>query len=273
MAATTAPAGASSEFERLAASFRRDVDRGNPVRNANPLAVLFGLTGLAIAAGIAGTWAVAAIVVVVLFIVSAAAGRSNAFFSTWIKIVLFVGSLLFLTRAAFHPSDVVWFRFAAIAVGPDSIASGADFAGTVMAICGTVVLLFAIYPMNDLLLAMEHAGMSPKATYVVLASFQAITDLGRNSKTVMDAQRSRGVETGGGPITRMKAFLPVLAPVFLSAISSTEERAMALDARAFNASSNHSHLRRLRQAGAGDRIIIVLGIVAVLASIAWKVWA
>ncbi|MFZ4892910.1 energy-coupling factor transporter transmembrane component T [Plantibacter sp. Mn2098] len=263
--------GQTANFDELAARFRATVDRGNPVKNTDPIAFLAVLTAAAVVAGVLGTWESALVVSTVLFVIAALAGVARGYLSTWLKIVAFVGVLLFLTRAAFAPGTHVLFQFVAIKVTAESIAAGLDFSLTVMAVCGAVVLMFTAMPMTDLLLALEQAGMTPRATYVVLASFQAITDLAQSSRVVMDAQRARGVETQGGPITRMRAFLPVLAPVFLTAIASTEERAVALDARAFNATAKHTHLRRLRPMRFGDIALISIAALAIVVVLVGKV--
>lgn len=47
--------------------------------------------------------------------------------------------------------------------------------------------------------------------------------------TIMDAQRSRGLETEGNLITRAKSFLPLISPVVMSSLINTRERAIALN--------------------------------------------
>lgn len=53
--------------------------------------------------------------------------------------------------------------------------------------------------------------------------------------TIMDAQRSRGLETEGNLITRAKSFLPLISPVVMSSLINTRERAIALEIRGFEA--------------------------------------
>lgn len=50
--------------------------------------------------------------------------------------------------------------------------------------------------------------------------------------TIMDAQRSRGLETEGNLITRAKSFLPLISPVVMSSLINTRERAIALESGA-----------------------------------------
>jgi energy-coupling factor transporter transmembrane protein EcfT len=116
--------------------------------------------------------------------------------------------------------------------------------------------------MKYLMLALELRGLTPRATYVMLASFQAIIDLGKNARVVMEAQKARGIETDGSLLTRLRAFFPILAPVFLAAMNQTEERAIALDARAFNSRVRHSHLVTLRPTRPWEKLLLALAIAA-----------
>lgn len=179
-------------------------------------------------------------------VISLLAGVGKSFVSNYGKLFLIVGLILFVLRAAFLPGKTILFTLGPIAVSQEGVDQGLRFTLVVMALCGVVTLFFTLTPMKNLMLALEMRGMTPRATYVILASFQSIIDLGKNSKVVMDAQKSRGIETEGSLLRRIKAFVPILAPVFLAAMNETEERALALDARAFNSREPHSHLVTLR---------------------------
>ena len=62
--------------------------------------------------------------------------------------------------------------------------------------------------------------------------------------TIMDAQRSRGLETDGNLITRAKSFLPLISPVVMSSLINTRERAIALEIRGFEAGQKKTYLRK-----------------------------
>lgn len=54
--------------------------------------------------------------------------------------------------------------------------------------------------------------------------------------TIVQAQRARGLDVdAGGPIRRMRTYLPLVVPVFASALRSASHQAMALEARGFGA--------------------------------------
>ncbi len=73
--------------------------------------------------------------------------------------------------------------------------------------------------------------------------------LRNNIRTVMDAQRARGVETEGGIPVRAGAFLPVLVPLILNSVTGAEEKLLTLEARGFSARCEKTRLFRLERSG------------------------
>jgi energy-coupling factor transport system permease protein len=54
--------------------------------------------------------------------------------------------------------------------------------------------------------------------------------------TVTEAQRSRGLDTeSGGPLARLRTYIPLLVPIFLHTLRNTDQLAKALEARGFGA--------------------------------------
>lgn len=249
--------------EEFTERFRRPLSSGNAIRDFNPINIIVMLASLAVLSlalpGIIPPIAVSVAYVLIAF----AAGVGRRFASTFGKLYAIVGVILFVLRAIFLDIGQQLVTFGPFVISTGGLMQALRFSLLVMALCGALTLFFAMTPMKNLMLALESRGVTPRATYVILASFQSIIDLGKNSKTVMDAQRSRGVETEGSLRIRLKAFAPILAPVFLAAMNQTEERALALDARAFNSPHRHSHLARLKPVSAVEATIT-----AVLAALA-----
>ncbi|ATG53006.1 hypothetical protein CFK38_16890 [Brachybacterium vulturis] len=251
--------------------FRKPASLGNPVRDLNPLVLLACAVLLAVVTAmlpeLVGSAAVCLAAVVLAFL----GGVGRRFVSVFARLVLAVGGFLFVVRVIFAKDADTYWSWGPFGISPTSITEAAGFTVFVLAMCAILTLFFAFVPIRHLMLALEDVGVHRKASYIVLASFQAITDLGANVRTVLDAQKSRGVETEGSIVRRAGAFLPVLAPVFLSAMSQTEERALALDARAFNVSSRHSQFVFLRRPGITDWAVLGGMLVLTVGSIIGKV--
>ncbi|MBO4204407.1 energy-coupling factor transporter transmembrane component T [Micromonospora echinofusca] len=255
-------AGATSD-----GTFGGVVSYGNRVRDMHPLNVAVVLACISLLALVTPR-PVGLVAGCVAFLgLAVAAGVGVPFARLYAKLLLGVGLVLFVLRAAFADGNQVLFEWGPLAPTREGVRDGTDFALTVMVLCGALTLYFALVPMKTLMLALELRGMPPQATYILLASFQAISDLSRSARVVMDAQRSRGIETEGNLWVRAKAFLPVLAPVFITALNQTEERAVALDARAFNSGIPHTHLLQLRPTPTWERAATTLVAAGCLATI------
>ncbi len=95
---------------------------------------------------------------------------------------------------------------------------------------------------SELVEELEKKGFSPKFGYIINSVFQIIPEMMGTMHTISDAQRSRGMETEGKLVTRFKAFLPLISPVVMSALTSTRERAIALEVRGFGAKAKKTYL-------------------------------
>ncbi len=96
-------------------------------------------------------------------------------------------------------------------------------------------LLFALTTRPDALMgALTQRGLPGSIAYIVVATIQIVPRFQAKASAILDAQRSRGLETEGNLVQRMRAVLPLVAPLVLSSLVDVEERAMAIEARAFN---------------------------------------
>lgn len=78
-------------------------------------------------------------------------------------------------------------------------------------------------------------------------SLRFIPTLMQETDKISKAQASRGVDFRTGPIKdRIKAIVPLLVPLFISAFKRAEELAMAMEARGYQGGDNRSKLRELK---------------------------
>ena len=119
------------------------------------------------------------------------------------------------------------------------------------------VLILTTKP-SDLVEALVRKGLSPKIGYVLSSVFQIIPQMSATMATITDAQRSRGMETEGNLLTRIKAFIPLIGPVVMNSLISTRERAIALEVRGFNSQRKKSFLNSYKPTKRDGIIKIVL---------------
>ncbi|WP_068677119.1 energy-coupling factor transporter transmembrane protein EcfT [Oceanobacillus sp. Castelsardo] len=78
-------------------------------------------------------------------------------------------------------------------------------------------------------------------------SLRFIPTLMQETDKISRAQASRGVDFRTGPIKdRVKAVIPLLVPLFVSAFKRAEELAMAMEARGYQGGEGRSKLRELK---------------------------
>lgn len=138
-------------------------------------------------------------------------------------------------------------------------------------LASTIVLILTTKP-SDLIEALVRRGLSPRMGYVMSSVLQIIPIMAGTVSTIQDAQRSRGMETEGSLATRFKAFVPLLGPLVMSSLVGTQERAMALEVRAFNSKNKHTffHEEIVTPIALLFRTVLI---VALAAAVLWRVMA
>ena len=134
---------------------------------------------------------------------------------------------------------------------------------TLINIAGIFIWFFQITENREMIGAMEKTGIHYKLTYIILSTLQMIDILSQNSKTILNAQKARGIETEGNAIIRTKAFISVLLPLFLTAVIGLEDRALSLETKGFLVQGPKTHLLEIKRSGhesyaVGTAIVITI---------------
>ncbi len=120
---------------------------------------------------------------------------------------------------------------------------------------------------DRLMIALSQRGLPGSLTYIVLSTLQIVPRFQTRAQTILDAQRSRGLETGGNLLQRSKALLPLVVPLVLGSFIDIEERAIALEARGFSRQGKKTSFVQLedsRSQRAIRLLVLLTGLVAVL---------
>ncbi|HEX2986533.1 MAG TPA: energy-coupling factor transporter transmembrane component T [Caproiciproducens sp.] len=131
-----------------------------------------------------------------------------------------------------------------------------------------ILMSFAILVLttkpSDMVETFVRLGLSPKIGYVMSSVFQIIPQMTETMATITDAQRSRGMETEGRLLTRIKAFFPLISPVVMNSLITTRERAVALEVRGFDSRQKKTFLTDLKKSRADQIFKAVLAAVFIL---------
>ena len=242
----------------------------NPILALNPVTVLAALAAAAVIA-IFYPWQVTAVIVAACLLLAACAGRLGRFLALWLRTVVVLALIVLVLQALLLPGATVLWTWHFLHISAEGLAQGARLATMILAIGSLILLGSALIDVRRLTRALEQRGTSPAASYVILSTLTMIPQMRRRMDTIMDAQRSRGIETDASPWVRAKAFLPTLGPLILTSIVSVEERALTLEARAFSAPTPATSLVEVPDTSL-DRALRVLVLIALLGTFAVRIW-
>jgi energy-coupling factor transport system permease protein len=125
-----------------------------------------------------------------------------------------------------------------IVLGPfDVTAEGVDFAARISLRLFVAALALTVFGLTtearSLVADLERRGISPRLTFAAAAALEAVPAMLERARTVVAAQRARGLDTEGSFVARLRGVRPLVGPVLMSAIAEVDARSLALEARAF----------------------------------------
>jgi len=127
-------------------------------------------------------------------------------------------------------------------------------------------LFFMTTSPDDLGLALEQAHVPYTLSFTFTTAVRLVPTMALDAQTVIDAQRSRGLELDKGNfMKRIRNYIPILIPLIVSAIRRSIELAEALESRGFGASPNRQPLVVLRMKATDYIVIILTGAMLALA--------
>ena len=98
----------------------------------------------------------------------------------------------------------------------------------------TSVLFLSTTKVEEFTVGLSRLGVPYRVGFAITLAFRLVPLFMDSALAVVDAQRLRGHDFGrGGPIARIRAYVPVMIPVFMGALRKANNMAMALEARGF----------------------------------------
>jgi len=181
----------------------------------------------------------------------------------------FMFILLFIIQGMFHPyaTDKLMDLPFGFTLWADGLLYAAYIAARlfVMMVFGYWFVL-TTHP-GDLVSSLTQIGLPHALGYIILTTLQIIPRISGQMQTIIDAQKSRGLETEGNLIQRIKSYMPLLGPLFMGSVQQSVEKSMALEARAFSSKCKKTSYRKT-SVNKTDKIIMIA---TVIFSIAWGV--
>jgi energy-coupling factor transport system permease protein len=102
----------------------------------------------------------------------------------------------------------------------------------------TSVLFLSTTRVEEFTAGLSRLGVPYRADFAITLAFRLVPLFIDSAVTIVQAQSLRGYEFNrGGPIARVRRYVPVMIPVFMGALRKANNMAMALEARGFGYSN------------------------------------
>jgi energy-coupling factor transport system permease protein len=201
------------------------------------------------------------------------AGVGGRFLGLSLRALLPIAISVFLIQSLLYPvPNPTPLRLGPITLRLEGVQFATLISGRLLALTSATLLVLLTTHPADLVFALTEAGVPRSIGYILLVSLQLLPYMQGRATAIIEAQRSRGLETQGGLVRRARGLVPLAGPLVIGALSEVEERAVALELRAFMSQGPKTSLRLLYDSP-WQRVLRVVLILAALGLIVWRVAA
>jgi energy-coupling factor transport system permease protein len=179
---------------------------------------------------------------------------------------------LSVIQGFFTPGQTELFHFGTFVFTLEGWLAGLTVAARILLALGGALLLMMSTRPDWLMLALTESGLPGGVAYVVLTAIQIFPRFQERAQVILEAQQARGLEIKVNLFRRLRLLVPLMGPLVLSSIVETEERAMALEARAFSRPGKKTSLLLLKDS-VWQRIARWMIILIAVALIAFNLWS
>lgn len=187
------------------------------------------------------------------------------------KVVLPFAISLFLVQGLFWPGGTPVLELGPFSFKEEGLLFAIRGTGRILMVVSSFLLLIFTTRADELMLALSQRGVPNSIAYILLATLQIAPRFQSKANTILDAQRSRGLETEGSLIQRLRALIPLIQPLILGSIVDIEERAIALEVRAFGHAGPKTSMLVLHDT-TGQRVFRWLLLLAAVALVGWRIY-
>lgn len=246
----------------------------------DPRTKIFGMLAIMVALFFVNNWIGLVYAAIVVFSVLFASQVPLKFYIRGVKplrwILLFTAAIqIFLT-----PGEIIW-QWGILHITAEGVRLAIFMCvRLVLLVMTTSVLTLTTTPIvltdavENLLSPFKRIGVpAHELAMMMTIALRFIPLLADETEKIMAAQKARGAAFDeGGLMDRARALLPILVPLFLSAINRASELAMAMEARCYHGGEGRTRLHELHYENR-DRIagIIVALILVVAIATRWVI--
>jgi len=236
------------------------------IHRMDPRSKLIAVFAFVIIVFIANNWISYAVLVAITCVAILLSKVPLRFIYKGLRPILFIIVLTFLLNAFFIRSGHELFGYGWFQLTTGGLRQAALISiRLLMIVISTTLLTLTSTPIDitdglEMLLGPLKKIRFPVHEFALMMSISLrfIPTLMEETEKIMKAQTARGVEFSSGPLVqRVKAILPLLIPLFISAFRRAEDLAMAMEARGYRGDEGRTKLRVFHW-GLSDSSLLVI---------------
>ena len=240
------------------------LDRDSPVHRLDPRTKLFLMLGSFAVAVPFFTPVPLLLLLGVLLLYGALARALGNLRRIWALLVS-IALVSIVSWAVFTrgPTPIFW------RVSQEGLAYGLGAAVKIVAMIVSGLIFLSTTKTEEIVLGLIRLRVPFGAAFAFSLAIRMVPTVIGTAVVVTEAQRSRGLDLGsGGPIRRVRTYIPLLVPIFLHTLRNTDQLAMALESRGFGARRERTSLLEIgfhgRDVIAMASAVMILGLFALM---------
>jgi energy-coupling factor transport system permease protein len=183
----------------------------------------------------------------------------------YVLIVLTVSSLVLWNLFATGETQLFW------RISVESLQYSISRTLLMLLMISTGMVLISTTRNEELVNGMIKLGMPYRVGFAISTALRLVPTIASSAVTISQAQRSRGLDLDSGNlIQKIRKFLPLLVPVFISSIRSTNIFGMALESKGFGAKPERTFYLTFSMRTV-DYLVLAFAILFVLVSIYFSI--
>jgi energy-coupling factor transport system permease protein len=197
---------------------------------------------------------------------------SREFFTSAIRLIIPAASFIFIMQALFQPGgQTVIFKFWFLDVTEESLAFAFRISVRIAVMISAFTLLLMTTHPSELMSDLTRRGLPGQFAYVIISTLQILPQMQAKAQTIINAQRSRGLDTQSSFMRRAGSLIPLVGPLVFVSLVEVEERAIAIEARGFTSTHVKTSLHDVPDTSA-DKVIRWLLVTLVVVTLILKIW-
>jgi energy-coupling factor transport system permease protein len=200
---------------------------------------------LGAAFGFPSAWWSLAFFGLVMLPLAARAGLLRPFLINVTRLIFPFLLSLFFIQGFFTRGETVWFMLGPFGYSREGFEVAFDFSMRILQAIASITLFLFVTRPDHLMQALNERGLPHEVSYLVVTTLQIIPRFQNRAEAILEAQQARGLETDVGPLRKLGLLIPLITPLVLGSIIDIDERAVALETRAFSAIGERTNLHHL----------------------------